>query len=151
MDNQINELDGTSSGNYVGHEHSWKEMGEHLYYDISRLFDRQSLLMKTEIKEKIDAAKMGLGSMLIGGGVLVLGFFTAVATAIIVLDLILPLWAAALIMTSAMLIVGGVMVMGAKKKLQGDQLVPTQSLETLGEIKSTFKERFNELRTYEHH
>ncbi len=127
---------------------SWKVMFEHLYADLSRLFERESLLIRTEVREKITEAKVAAGSLAIGGGMLLIGAFAAVATAIILLDQVLPLWASALIVTAVLFIVGFVMVKGALKRLEADRLTPRQSLETLGEIKTTFKERINE---FKHH
>ena len=127
---------------------SWKVMFEHLYADMTRLFERESLLIRTEVKEKIMEAKVAATSLAIGGVMLFIGAFAAVATAIILLDQILPLWASALIVTAALMIIGYVMVTAALKKLEADRLTPRQSLETLGEIKTTFKERINE---FKHH
>ncbi|HXH29837.1 MAG TPA: phage holin family protein [Bacteriovoracaceae bacterium] len=127
---------------------SWKVMFEHLYADMTRLFERESLLIRTEVREKFMEAKVAVGSLAVGAMMLFIGAFAAAATAIILLDQFLPLWASALIVTAVLCIAGYVMVTGALKKLEGDRLTPRQSLETLGEITTTFKERINE---FKHH
>lgn len=133
-----------------GPRDSYRAMAEHLYVDMAQLFQREGVLIRTEVKEKLDEMKAAVGSMVVGGAFLLVGVFAVVATAIIALDIVLPLWASALIVTAALLLVGGVMVAGAKKKLNADQLTPHQSLDTLGEIKTTFKERFNEFKSTHH-
>lgn len=130
---------------------SWREVLDHLYDDMSHLYERQSLLIRQEVREKIDEAKGAVVTMAIGGSLLFVGIFAAVATAIIALDYVMPLWASALIVTLVLLCVGGIMYSGAKKKLSGRNLVPTHSLETMGEIKSTLKERVNEYKSTRKH
>lgn len=130
---------------------SWSVMFEHLYADMTQLYERESLLIRTEVKEKIDEVKTVFSSMVIGGSFLFAGVFAAVSTAIIALDLVLPLWASALIVTILLFAIGGIMVLGAKKKLGANKLVPRKSIDTLGEIKTTFKERMNEFKSYKHH
>lgn len=127
---------------------TWKEMVNHLYADMTGLYESQSLLIRKEISEKLESAKTAAASFAIGGALLFMGLLSATATAIICLDLIMPLWASALIVTAIFSIIGIVMVMGAKRKLAADQMIPRQSIETLGEVKNTFKERINE---FKHH
>lgn len=143
------EEDTIQTGEPVQRE-SYRALGEHLYTDIRQLFERESLLIRTEVKEKMDEMKAAVGTMVVGGAFLFVGVFAVVATAIIALDIVLPLWASALIVTAVLLLVGAVMVMGAKKKLNAERLTPHQSLDTLGEIKTTFKERINEFKSTHH-
>lgn len=127
---------------------SWKEMVQHLYADINTLWQKESLLVRTEISEKVSEAKVAASSMAIGGALLFVGLFSLVATATLLLNLLIPLWAASLIVTAALMIVGGVMLMGAKKKLEANKLKPTRSIETFGEIKNTFQERIHEFKQH---
>lgn len=136
-----------SSLNGQGRE-SWKSMGENLYRDMSLLWDRQSLLIRTEMNEKLSDMKTAVGSLVAGGAVLFVGVFALVATAIICLNLILPLWASAVIVTAVLLIAGGIMLGAAKKKLEADRLKPRHSIETLGEISTTLKERLYEFKRH---
>lgn len=127
---------------------SWKGMAENLYHDMSLLWERQSMLIRTEMNEKFSDIKTAGGSLVTGGVLLFAGVFSLVATAIIALDLVLPLWASAVIVTAFLLIVGGIMLGAAKKKLEADKLKPTRSIETLGEISTTLKERFYEFKRH---
>lgn len=157
MENNFNNEFNKSEGgvyrtNYsVETRDSWKDMLDHLYADMAHLYERQSLLIRQEVKEKIDDAKAAVVTMAIGGSFLLVGVFAAVATAIIALDLVMPLWASAVIVSGILLCVGGIMFVGAKKKLAAGKLVPHHSLETMSEIKSTLKERVNEYKSTRHH
>ena len=127
---------------------SWKEMVQHLYADINTLWQKESLLVRTELNEKVTDIKVAAGSFAIAGGLLFVGLISLVATATLLMNLVVPLWAASLIVTAAFLIIGTVLIMGAKKKLEANRLKPTRSIETFGEIKNTFQERFHEFKQH---
>lgn len=128
---------------------SWKVMFDKLYTDIYKLYEKESLLIRTEMKEIASDAKKAASAMAIGGVFLFVGVFALVASAIILLSLVMPLWVSSLLVTAFLFVVGGVLVMSAKKKLSAEKLTPKQSIETFGEIKTTFKERINEFK-YQH-
>jgi hypothetical protein len=123
---------------------SWKSSFEHLYHDMSRLMVRESELIRTEMGEKFDQIKKSVVPFILGGVMLGVGGLALVATAIIVFNYFMPLWLSAVIVTAVLFVVGGVMIASAKKKLEAQELKPRRSIETLGEIKTTFKERVNE-------
>lgn len=127
---------------------SWKGMVQNLYSDINHLWQRESLLIRTELNEKVSDIKTAASSFAIGGSVLFVALFALVATAIIGLDVFLPLWLSAVIVTAVMFVVGGVMLTGAKKKFEANRLKPTRSIETLSEIKNTFQERIHEFKRH---
>ncbi|MGE3611827.1 MAG: phage holin family protein [Bacteriovoracaceae bacterium] len=128
---------------------TWRVQIERLYKDIYQLYEKESLLIRTEIKEIFSEAKKGFSSLLVGGVMLIVGMLCLAATAIIVLNLFMSLWVSALTVTAILLVVGGVMVANAKKKFVAERLTPRQSIDTFGEIKTTFKERLNEFK-YQH-
>jgi hypothetical protein len=113
---------------------------------MSMLWDRQSMLIRTEMNEKLAEVKAASVSIGIGSALLLAGVFSLVATAIICLALVVPLWASAVIVTALCLVVGGVMVFGAKKKLEADNIKPVHSIEAFGEISNTLKERLYEFK-----
>lgn len=125
---------------------SWRFMLEKLYDDMGRLWEKESELIRVEMNEKLTQVKAAAASMIAGGAVLFVGLLCVAATAIIALNLITELWLAAVIVTAVFLIVGGIMVGGAKQKLEADSLKPRRSVETLGEIKTTLKERVHEFK-----
>lgn len=125
---------------------SWSVMVQNLYHDMQGLWDRQSMLIRTEMSEKITDIKAASVTGGIGTVCMVAGLFSLVATAIICLNLIVPLWAAAVIVTALLFIVGGVMLATAKKKLAADKLKPVHSMEAMSEISTTLKERLYEFK-----
>ena len=127
---------------------TWKEIINHLYSDMTGLYESQSLMIRKEMSDKIETAKTAATSFAVGGALLFMGLIAATATLIICLNLVMPLWASALIVTILFSVIGLALVMDAKKKLAADQMIPRQSLETLSEVKNTFKERINE---FKHH
>lgn len=139
----------TTDPNYQPVEReSWKDMAQNLYSDINALWQKERQLIQTELNEKMSEVKVAAGSFATGGGVLFVGLFAAVATAIIALDVVLPLWASALIVTTVLFIVGGVMMAAAKKKFEAQRLKPKHSIDTVNEIKNTLQERFHEFKRH---
>jgi len=126
---------------------SWGVMFEKLSTDMTNLWERQSLLISTEINEKVATAKAASVSMIVGGVMLLVGTLCLAAAAIIGLgDVLENDFLAAVIVTVALMLIGFVMVKGAQKKLAGRGLVPEQSIEALGQIKNTFQERIHEFK-----
>lgn len=138
---------------YVRGEHreSWKVQMGQLYQDVKVLLDHERELFRTEVREKVADLKAGVVSMSVAIAFLVVGFLALVATAILYLGAQIGYANAAAVVTGFFLIVGLVTFMVAKKKLAADRLIPTQSIDTFGEITSTFKERINEYKSTHHH
>lgn len=127
---------------------SWKHMFERLYGDMNHLFDRESSLVRTEISEKIHEVKAAGVSIIIGGCLLAVGMVTLAMTAIFLLARVLPIWSASALVTAVFLIVGYAMARLAINRLDAEKMKPRQSLETLGEIRTSFKERINEFKLH---
>lgn len=127
---------------------SWKIMVQNLYQDMSQLIQRESQLIRSEVTEKISDVKTATGSLAVGGVLLFVGIFAAVATVITLLALVMDLWASCALVSCVLFVVGGIMVKAAQKKLTAEKLRPRQSIETIGEISNSFKERINE---FKHH
>lgn len=132
----------------MGPRDSWKMMAENLYHDMSGLWESQSMLIRTEMNEKLTEIKAASVSLGAGSVLMIAGAFSLVATAIISLNLFLPLWASAIIVTVLLFVVGGVLIAGAKKKLEVDKIKPTRSIDTFGEISTTLKERLYEFKKH---
>lgn len=89
----------------------------------SRLVRDEMALAQLELKQTARQAGKGAG-LLSGAGVLALfGVGAAIATGIIALALVLPLWAAALIVTAVLFIAAGIAGLLGKKQVQ--QVSPT--------------------------
>lgn len=124
---------------------SWKDMAQNFYTDVSRLLEREGQLIRTEMNEKMTQAKAASIAMVTSGVVLFVGGLCLAATAIIVLDLFMPLWLAAAVVTGVLLVVGGIMFAGAKKKLNADDLKPNKSIQAIGEIRHSLQEKVHEI------
>lgn len=105
---------------------------------ISRLSEQTSRLVREEFKlaraEMTATAKQGgVGAGLLGaGGVLAAyGFAALIATAIIALALVLPAWAAALIVTAVLFIAAAIAALVGKKKVQDLSLAPERTIDSL--------------------
>src|SRR5690242_9264783 len=78
---------------------------------ISRLIRDELKLAQAELAEKGKRAGIGAGLFGGAGAVALYGVGALIATTIILLDLALPLWAAALIVTGALFLVAAVLAL----------------------------------------
>lgn len=124
---------------------SWKDMSQRLYTDVTNLFTREGELIRAEMNEKVLDVKAGAISLVGGGVTLFVGLLCVAATAIILLDMVAPLWLAAVIVTVVFLAIGAIMLSAAKKKLAADRIKPTKSIEAFGEIRHSLKEKVHEI------
>ena len=139
----------TTPAQYTGlNRESWSIMFERLYNDMAHLFSKESALVKAELGEKIKEVKTAGVSVVIGGSLLFVGVFSLAMTAVFLLARVIPVWSASALVTAAFLLVGYIMVRTALSKLEADKIKPRQSLETIGEIKTSFKERINEFKLH---
>lgn len=106
---------------------------------IARLSEQTSTLVRDEIRlaqaelsAKAKHAGIGLGMFGAGGLVAFFGMAAAVATAIIALALVLPLWAAALIVTVGLFIIAGIMALVGKNQVdRAGPLKPERAMANL--------------------
>jgi uncharacterized membrane protein YqjE len=103
-------------------DQSTSELVQRASEQISRLVKDELALAKAELTEKGKHAGVGVG-LFGGGGVLALyGVGVLIITFVLLLDLVLPAWAAALIVTVVLFIVAGVLALLGKKQVS--QAVP---------------------------
>lgn len=136
---------GGSTVNRNPERDSWKEMSQRLYTDVVNLFSREGELIRAEMNEKVSDVKTGAVSLISGGVTLFVGLMCLAATAIILIDLITPLWLSAVIVTVIFLAIGASMLAAAKKKLDTQKLKPYKSIEAFGEIRHSLKEKVHEI------
>lgn len=84
---------------------------------IPELVRSELRLAQVELTQKGKAAGLGIGLFSAAGLLAFFGAATLIATAVIALDLALPLWLAALIVAVALLAVAGVVALLGKKKV----------------------------------
>ena len=109
--------------------------------DLANLVRKESELVRTEVQEKIsDVAKAGV-AMSLGAALLLGGFLSLVAAAVLGLSHIMdPAWAAVLVGVVAGL-VGYTMVRGAAKKVQPKALAPDRAARQIHKDAQLVKEQ----------
>ena len=120
---------------------------------ISQLSEQTSTLVrselqlaKVELKNSAKHAGLGVGLFSVAGVLAWFGLGALIATAIIALDLVLPLWAAALIVTLVLFLAAGIAALVGKKQVQ--QVTPTPE-RTVENVKLDVQE-VKESRSHDH-
>jgi len=119
-------------------DQSTSELVQRASEQITRLVRDEIALAKAELAEKGKHAGVGVG-LFGGGGVLALyGVGAMVATLIIVFDLFLPLWLAALIVTLVLFAVAGILALLGKNQV--NKAVPAEPSEAVASVKADVDE-----------
>ncbi|MFF3286536.1 phage holin family protein [Streptomyces sp. NPDC003023] len=109
---------------------------------ISELVREEMRLATAEMSEK--GKRLGAGGGLFGGAGLIaaLALQALTATAIIALALVLPWWAAALIVTAVLFVIAAVLAAAGRKNIrQATPPKPEQAIESVGRDVREIKER----------
>ncbi|MDI6101459.1 phage holin family protein [Actinoplanes sp. NEAU-A12] len=119
-------------------EKSTAELVQRASEQLSRLVRDELTLAKAELAEK--GKRAGIGAGLFGGaGVLAMyGVGAAIATGVIALDLVLPLWLAALIVTVVLFAIAGVLALLGKKQVT--RAVPPEPSAAIASVKADVDE-----------
>jgi uncharacterized membrane protein YqjE len=119
-------------------DQSTSELVQRASEQITALVRNELALARAELTEKGKHAGKGVG-LFGGGGVLALyGLGALLATIIIVLDLMMPLWLAALIVTVVLFAVAGVLALLGKKQVQ--KAAPPEPQATIQSVKADVDE-----------
>ncbi|PZF93037.1 phage holin family protein [Micromonospora deserti] len=105
-----------------GSEPSTAELVQRATEQVSRLVRDELALARAELTQKGKHAGIGIGLFSGGGALALYGLGALVATVILLLDLVLPAWAAALIVAVALFVVAGILALMGKKQVS--QAVP---------------------------
>jgi len=114
--------------------------------DLQDIVRAEIRLAKTELQEDAAAAGKALGSMALGGVVALFGVVFLLLTAVFVLDIWLPLWVSAGIVTVVLLVAAAILVLGGKKALSAQNLAPEQTIATLKEDQAWVKAQISSVR-----
>ncbi|RBP61987.1 putative superfamily III holin-X [Brevibacterium sanguinis] len=107
------------------------ELITRLSEQTSRLVRDEMKLARAELTAKAKQGGIGAGYLGAGGVLALFGFGSLIATAIIALALILPAWAAALIVTVVLFIAAGIAAMMGKKKVENLSPTPERTMTNL--------------------
>ena len=119
-------------------DQSTSELVQRASEQITRLVRDEIALAKAELTEKGKHAGIGVG-LFGGGGVLAMyGVGALIATLIIVLDLFLPLWLAALIVTVVLFAIAGILALLGKRQVT--KASPPEPQEAVASVKADVDE-----------
>ncbi|MER6592215.1 phage holin family protein [Micromonospora purpureochromogenes] len=116
----------------TGSEPSTAELVQRATEQVSRLVRDELALARAELTRKGKHAGIGIG-LFGGGGVLAFyGLGALVVTAVLLLDLVMPAWLAALIVAVVLFLVAGVLALVGKKQVsQAVPPVPASTVQSL--------------------
>lgn len=97
----------------------------------SRLVRDELALAQIEIKDTVKHAGVGVGLFSAAGVLALFGVGALVATAIIALALVLPLWLSALIVTLVLFVAAGVAGLLGRKQVQQASPTPERTIENV--------------------
>jgi hypothetical protein len=116
------------------------ELVSQLSAQTSRLVRDEMRLAQQEFRESAKHAGLGAGLLSAAGLLAVLGLATLIASAVAALSLVLPLWAAALIIGVALFAAAGVTGLISKKQVQQVSPVPQRTVESVKQDLDEVKE-----------
>ena len=100
---------------------------------IPELVRSEMRLAQAELTQKGKKAGLGIGMFSAAGLLAFFGLATLITTAILALALVVPAWAAALIVTGVLLAIAGVAAVLGKKEVE--QAIPPQPERTIENVK----------------
>ncbi|WP_433295134.1 phage holin family protein [Actinoplanes sp. CA-030573] len=119
-------------------EQSTAELVQRASEQISRLVRDELALAKAELAEKGKHAGIGIGLFGTSGVLGLYGIGATIATLIIVFDIFLPLWLAALIWTVVLFAVAGVLALVGKSQVT--KAVPPEPIAAIESVKADVDE-----------
>ncbi|EFF90382.1 MULTISPECIES: phage holin family protein [Streptomyces] len=119
-------------------EHSVGELVHQATEQISLLIRQEAALAKEELTAK--GRSMGRGGGLLGaaGAVAYVGLFALAGTGVAALSLVLPVWAAALIVTGVLFAIAGLLALTGRAQLH--RAGPPTPQQTIGSVKADVEE-----------
>ncbi|MFI9640668.1 phage holin family protein [Micromonospora sp. NPDC051925] len=101
----------------TGNEPSTAELVQRATEQVSRLVRDELALARAELTQKGKHAGIGIGLFGGGGALALYGLGALVAAAILLLALVVPAWAAALIVAVVLFLIAGVLALVGKKQV----------------------------------
>ncbi|MGH7087646.1 MAG: phage holin family protein [Stellaceae bacterium] len=109
--------------------------------EAGRLIRQEAALARAEVVSGIGQAGAGAAYLAVGGALLYAALLAFMVAAGFALGLVLPGWAAALIVGGVVLIVGGILLLIGRSNLAARNLMPQRTLSTLREDAQWAKEQ----------
>lgn len=114
--------------------HSVGELVGQATEQLSRLVRQEVALAKMELAEKGERVGRGGGMLGAAGAIAYVGLIALAGTGVAALSLVLPVWAAALIVTAVLFVIAGVLAMTGRAQLR--RAAPPKPEETLGSVRT---------------
>ncbi len=131
---------GSGQGDRGGGDASVGELVSQLSENTSRLVRDEIQLAKVELTETAKRAGAGAGMLGAAGVLAHYGLGLLLATAVVVLALLLPWWLSVLIVTVVVFVFAGVLALMGKKKLQQASPTPERTIKNVKRDVATVKE-----------
>lgn len=127
-----------SRAGYSRDEHSVGELVGQATEQVSRLIRQEMALAKVELAEKGRRAGRGGGMLGAAGAFAYAGLLATAFTGGAALSLVLPVWAAALIITAVLFVIAAVLAALGREQLK--KATPAAPEQTLGSVKADVEE-----------
>ncbi len=102
--------------------------------DNTREIIRSELqLAKTEVTDKGKRVGKAAGILAAGGAIAAVAALLIVVTCVVALSLVMPVWAASLIMAVLLGVIGGGMMMVGRQRMKQTSMVPERTISSLKE------------------
>jgi fatty acid desaturase len=109
--------------------------------ETTELFRQELALFKAEMQEKLSRAGMGAAALAAAALIAFSGWLFLLLAAVYALAIVLPLWAAALIVGVLVLVLAGVLALVGMSRMRADALRPKRTLRSLRQDQIWIKER----------
>jgi Flp pilus assembly protein TadB len=116
------------------------ELVSQLSSQTARLVRDEMKLAQTEFREAAKHAGLGAGLLSVAGLLGILALATLIASAVAALAMVLPLWAATLIIGVLLFAAAGIVGLVSKKQLQQTDPVPQQTVDSVKQDLTEVKE-----------
>ena len=119
-----------------------------LVADLVSLARHEADLVKIELKHKMSSAGAAAGMFVVAGLVALFGLATLIAASVLALAIVLPAWAAALIVGVVLFAVAAALVLAGRAKIRtATPLTPKRSLDAAQEDIAWIRHKTEQLKT----
>ncbi len=119
-----------------------------LVADLVSLARHEADLVKIELKHKVSTAGAAVGMFVIAGFVALFGLATLIAASVLALAIVLPAWAAALIVGVALFALAAALVLAGRARIRAaTPLTPKRSLDAAQEDIAWIRDKTEQLKT----
>jgi hypothetical protein len=122
-------------------DRSLGELFSELAQETSTLVRQEVTLAKTEVSDKATRAGKHIGILAAGGALAYAGLLAILAAVIVLLNMVMPLWVAALLVGLVAVVAGYLLVRRGLDALKREDFAPRETIETLKEDQQWAKDQ----------